>query len=109
MDNVIKLPGSDKWESGYTWGKELEAKFPGQEATDFAYMYQENEIPECVAEKDLVNLTCLQVGQNEGDDWIWLVVVQEPNTRQRSNYFVMAWCDYTGWDCQSGATWFGAI
>lgn len=109
MDNVIKLPGSDNWESGYKLSQILEVKFPGQQASDFAYMFTDTNVPDEVFDKELVELKCHQEGYNDGDDWIWQVVVADPDTKNRKNYFVTAWCDYTGWDCQSGSTWYGVI
>jgi hypothetical protein len=38
-------------------------------------------------------------GENDGDSWRWIFVLSG------GQYVFMAgWCDYTGWDCQSGIT-----
>lgn len=37
-------------------------------------------------------------GQNDGDAWRWVLALKG------GRYAVLrGWCDYTGWDCQSGA------
>lgn len=38
-------------------------------------------------------------GQNDGADWI--AVLELADGRYA---LIAAWCDYTGWDCQSGAS-----
>jgi hypothetical protein len=39
----------------------------------------------------------VQVGENDGDAWIFLV-------KHQNGYYIYfnAWCDYTGFDCQGG-------
>lgn len=36
-------------------------------------------------------------GENDGDSWRWIFV-----TNDNRYAFMKGWCDYTGWDCQSG-------
>ena len=36
-------------------------------------------------------------GHNDGDPWIMAGVLKDGRY-----FFLSAWCDYTGWDCQSG-------
>lgn len=36
-------------------------------------------------------------GQNEGDPWIMLGQLNDGRF-----FFLNAWCDFTGWDCQAG-------
>ena len=36
-------------------------------------------------------------GQNEGEAWHWVC-----KTKDKKYLYITGWCDYTGWDCQSG-------
>jgi hypothetical protein len=36
-------------------------------------------------------------GENDGDSWLAVGVL-----KNGTFFFLSAWCDYTGWDCQSG-------
>ncbi len=96
---TIKIDGDDAWRDGYDGGDLLDAKFPGQESTDFAYCIAENGFPGWMTSfAEVEALVCTQVGENDEASWVWLVTV---NGR---TYEVEGWCDYTGWDCQSGYT-----
>lgn len=44
-------------------------------------------------------VACL-FGENEGPGWVWIV-----DTIGHGWAWVYAWCDNTGWDCQSGGEW----
>lgn len=47
---------------------------------------------------EIVRVRLVQRGENEGQPWEWLV---DLNDYRR--FYVIGSCDYTGWDCQSGA------
>jgi hypothetical protein len=47
---------------------------------------------ECVAE-----VIAADEGQNDGDSWVMVGRLTDGRF-----FFLSAWCDYTGWDCQSG-------
>ena len=46
---------------------------------------------------EVENVLALVPGHNDEDRWYWII-------RLSGNRYVYteAWCDYTGWDCQSG-------
>lgn len=46
---------------------------------------------------DILNVLAVWEGQNDGDSWRWIV---ELNNGKFA--YLIGWCDYTGWDCQSG-------
>lgn len=101
-ERKIFLPGSDLYWDGYDRGWELDKVFPGQDASSFASACTHNTWGP--AEKDgIAQLTLVQQGQNEGDDWIWEVVLFDG-----TKWSVQGGCDYTGWDCQSWLEWTAA-
>lgn len=47
--------------------------------------------------RDLVGVELEIAGENDEATWHWLV-------KTKAGFaYVSGWCDYTGWDCQSGA------
>ena len=52
---------------------------------------------------DVVEIVAISVGENDERPWVGLFLMDDGRY-----LFVDAWCDYTGWDCQSGgsAEWF---
>ena len=46
---------------------------------------------------DVAEVIALSEGENEGPDWLAVVRLHDERFG-----FVMAGCDYTGWDCQAG-------
>lgn len=46
---------------------------------------------------DIADVLAEVPGHNEDDYWYWVLLL-------KNGYVVLteAWCDYTGWDCQSG-------
>lgn len=44
------------------------------------------------------------VGQNDELNWYWIVKFKEEFDRHTGTGYalIVGWCDYTGWDCQSG-------
>lgn len=47
--------------------------------------------------EDIANIHAEVPGHNDEDNWYWIIELNDGR-------FVLtdAWCDYTGWDCQSG-------
>lgn len=109
LDNngVVVLANSDGWRSAYDFANDLEARFPDQEAGDFAYCCEYNGTE--IAEGDkIVDLVCVKLGERDKDSWIWYVCVLPAGKEGRYNqvdWIVRGWCDYTGWDCQSDSNW----
>jgi hypothetical protein len=64
--------------------------------------------PQQFAIDDIARVLAVWEGQNEGDDWRW--VLQLKHERGALGFvFLQGGCDYTGWDCQSWTvTRFGA-
>lgn len=46
---------------------------------------------------DVESVVAVSTGENDGDSWIMVGQLKD----QRF-FFLEAWCDYTGWDCQAG-------
>lgn len=46
---------------------------------------------------DVSEVYAFQEGWNDGDDWLCV-----GRLSSGVYFFLTAWCDYTGWDCQSG-------
>lgn len=42
-------------------------------------------------------------GENDGKNWHWIVQLESGEFA-----YITGWCDYTGWDCQSGCEVFRA-
>ena len=80
----------------------LDRQFPGQEASDFAYAinYNSADVPASLTGLEVSSLSCIQIGANDYESWIWEVTMADG-----SRWRVEGWCDYTGWDCQSGTEW----
>lgn len=82
-------------------GNVIELKFPGQGSGDFAYAIKYAEpMPDEMIGKEFKRFVMVHEGMNDGDNWIWYVRVDE------TDWVFKAWCDYTGWDCQSGGAWY---
>lgn len=49
--------------------------------------------------EDIANIHAEVPGHNDEDHWYWVLELKDGR-------FVLtdAWCDYTGWDCQSGGS-----
>lgn len=47
--------------------------------------------------QDIERVLAVCEGQNDGDSWRWVLQLKDNRI-----LFVVGWCDYTGWDCQSG-------
>lgn len=47
--------------------------------------------------RDIANVHALVPGHNDDDNWHWIIELKDGRF-----LWTTAWCDYTGWDCQSG-------
>jgi hypothetical protein len=94
----VRLPGSETYWSGYEYGTKLYERWPEAGASDFAYAVEYNGWePEC---KDITDLVMEHEGERDEDSWTWRVTLADGTV-----WKVEGWCDYTGWDCQSGISW----
>lgn len=48
---------------------------------------------------EIENVLATIPGHNDEDSWHWVVVLSD-----KRFFYMTGWCDYTGWDCQSGLT-----
>lgn len=72
--------------------EEFKNDYNWQEAFNFA-PFSISDVVEIIAEDE---------GYNDGESWVCVV-----RLKNGEYGFVDAWCDYTGWDCQSGGDgWF---
>ena len=98
---IIRLEGSSGWERAYEAGKLLEWAFPRQDGHDFAHALSENDYGPVEQDySNLVSIDMLKQGERDAGDWIWRVTLSNGEV-----WTVTGWCDYTGWDCQSGVSW----
>ena len=97
---IVPLAGSESWTYAYERADVWEKMFPGQDADQLSYAITYNGLAEGKDECSLVSLKCIQFGENDGSEWIWEVEFSDS-----SKWTATGWCDYTGWDCQSGLDW----
>lgn len=95
----VELEGSEDYWSGYEFGEKLNETFPDQECVNFGSMLAYNEYPSGLKD-GIIMLKCLTIGEHDGESWVWMVTLADGRV-----YKVTGWCDYTGWDCQSGSDW----
>ena len=48
---------------------------------------------------NVIEVIASDEGENDGESWVCVVKLNDGTFG-----FVDAWCDYTGWDCQSGGS-----
>ena len=48
---------------------------------------------------DVTQIVASSEGCNDGDNWVMVGKLSDGRY-----FFLDAWCDYTGWDCQSGGS-----
>lgn len=46
---------------------------------------------------DIIKIVLEITGENEGDNWHWIVKTQDGYA------YIVGWCDYSGWGCRSNA------
>jgi hypothetical protein len=66
---------------------EMKADYDWQQAFGFA-TFSLDDVAEVIKADE---------GQNDGDSWLAVGRLNDGR-----HFFLSAWCDYTGWDCQSG-------
>lgn len=49
--------------------------------------------------EEIANIHAEVPGHNDADHWYWIIELKDGRFLLTS-----AWCDYTGWDCQSGGS-----
>jgi len=62
---------------------------------DLKYALDNNPI---TTKENIVDVLACVPGANDELSWHWIVRLKDGN-----HAYINAWCDYTGWDCQSGA------
>lgn len=98
---IIPLPGSTGWREAYTFGKQLDMQFPGQDAGDLTSAAENNGWPQGIEGGEVIKeLVCWQSGCRDEEEWVWKVRFEGKGT-----YIAFGGCDYTGWDCQSNLEW----
>jgi|ERR1017187_79257 hypothetical protein len=78
-----------------SWKKDVNSK-PAQHLVD---ALDNNKHPD--EWKELTVLASIE-GCNDAEAWHWIVKDQDG-----SFWYLTAWCDFTGWDCQSDLKYFG--
>lgn len=107
MDEAMNLPfvvlGGDQatWQGAYELGRMLEESFPDVDAEDLGYAIGYHGLPEGLNEVAITSVSMIQQGANDDPDWIW-----EIGFADGSLWTLVGWCDFTGWDCRSGADWY---
>lgn len=96
---VVNLPGATPWIEAWEWSKVLEEKFPEQDANEFAQAVHYNE-PGPLEHSTIHDFALEEQGVADGAAWCWTVTLDNGQI-----WYCSAWCDYTGWDCQSGLDW----
>lgn len=125
---LVKLLGSDKEHNAWEASQVLDRKFHGQAADDFCYAVEYNSYEPSFT--NITFFTLVKQGENDNDHWIWYLEVEGvadvevPDWEKKRNpltwtenptkiikrtvkesWIADGWCDYTGWDCQSGLSW----
>ena len=102
---VVRLEGSEVWSSGYQYGEAINKAFPGVAGSDFAYALEYNDRgPVKEDYSNLLTVNCTQFGERDNGSWKWTVSVLN-EAGEVENWAIEGWCDFTGWDCQSGVAW----
>lgn len=57
-----------------------------------------NYNPQSFTVEEISHVLAVWEGENEGDDWRWILQLQDGRY-----VYLIGGCDYTGWDCQSWA------
>lgn len=65
----------------------------------FVWCMECNQPPFAIT--DIAEVDILQEGQPGLQDWHWLVTMKDS-----TEWVVIAWCDFTGWDCRSDAKFY---
>jgi hypothetical protein len=57
---------------------------------------------------DIQEVLAVSEGENDEEDWVWLILLDRlsPHVQNKKRYMlIVGGCDYTGWDCQSWASY----
>lgn len=65
---------------------------------DLSYAVEYNDVAPFRLE-DVAYVLAALMGENDGPDYHWIVAMKD-----HTYAYVTGGCDYTGWDCQSGAS-----
>lgn len=98
----IMLPGSEDYWNGYEFGELLAERFPNEAPEDLGYALTYHGAP--LKDEEILSVEMIREGYNDGPSWFWEITFSN-----RQVFILEGWCDYTGWDCQSGTTWFKAL
>jgi len=63
--------------------------------------YHANNTDEVYTLDDIQTVLAEIPGHNDEDNWHWILELKD-----HTYVYTTAWCDYTGWDCQSGGSSF---
>lgn len=96
---VVPLAGSSGWANAYESGQALDARFPNQDADQFAFACEYNEEGP-TADHAIISFVMEKQGEHDGGNWVWIVGLSDGSTWRYEGG-----CDYTGWDCQSFLEW----
>jgi len=97
---IVNIPGSRDWQDAWEMGKALDWLFPNQGGVDLAYAICYNGLADGVDTlADILNLEMIEEGERDAGSWVWRI------TLPGGIWLATGWCDYTGWDCQSGLDW----
>jgi hypothetical protein len=69
---------------------------------DIASAFEYNSLDEKLGEIDVI--VAEVCGENDGVDWYWILQMRDGSFANASGG-----CDYTGWDCQSSASFEGGF
>jgi hypothetical protein len=101
MNDMLRHSNKDHESRGIDWDLEACLEYNPQETFD---------IP------DIKKVLAVYEGENDGADWHWVLELKQPvkvnlsDNIEVTHYikgkyvYLNGWCDYTGWDCQSGAS-----
>ena len=96
MKRMVLGEISDEYWIYYDEASRLAEAFPHQDAHDFVMAIRYNSPPEFPDGTVIADIKMVKRGVNAAGSWIWNVTTDE------HQYVVTGWCDYTGWDGQSG-------
>ena len=106
---IADLPTSDHW-TDYDWGSVLAEGREGEDVEWYSGPYIDATTTEIISQvpkglvtpSRIVAIPHFWAVSNEGGGDRDVVLIAELRDGWAS---LTAWCDYTGWDCQSGGNW----
>lgn len=98
---VVPLPGSSGWAEAFALSGVLERRFPNRCVDTLIMACAYNDVgPLTEALGNVKTIVLQQEGQRDEEHWRWLITLTNGEI-----WLADGWCDYTGWDCQSGLDW----